>query len=110
MSLDADFIVDRRRMRRKLTFWRVAAIVLIVLGIAGAAALTGNRNYGFGVRPYIARLTISGLIRGDQNRTEQLDRLARSNLARAVIVHVDSPGGTTAGSEQLFNALARVRE
>src|SRR5689334_16799806 len=110
MSLDADFIVDRRRMRRKLTFWRVAAIVLIVLGIAGAAVLSGTRNYGFGVRPYIARLTISGLIRGDQNRTEQLDRLARSSLVRAVIVHVDSPGGTTAGSEQLFNALARVRD
>ena len=109
MSLDADFIVDRRRMRRKLTFWRVAAIALVVLGIAGAAALSGNRTYGWGVRPYIARLTISGLIRGDQNRTEQLDRLARSTLARAVIVHVDSPGGTTAGSEQLFNALARVR-
>jgi protease-4 len=98
-------------MRRKLTFWRVATIVLIVLGIAGAAAVSGTRNYyGLGVRPYIARLTISGLIRGDQNRTEQLDRLARSTLARAVIVHVDSPGGTTAGSEQLFNALARVRE
>jgi protease IV len=110
MSLDADFIVDRRRMRRKLTFWRAAAIVLVVLGIAGAAALSGNRAYGWGVRPYIARLTISGLIRGDQNRTEQLDRLARSTLARAVIVHVDSPGGTTAGSEQLFNALARLRE
>jgi protease IV len=110
MSLDADLIVDRRRMRRKLSFWRVATIVLIVLGIAGAAALSTNRNYGFGVRPYIARLTISGLIRGDQYRTEQLDRLARSTLARAVIVHVDSPGGTTAGSEQLFNALARVRE
>jgi protease-4 len=110
MSLDADLIVDRRRMRRKLTFWRVAAIVLIVLGIAGAAALSGNRNYGLGVRPYIARLTISGLIRGDQYRTEQLDRLARSTLARAIIVHIDSPGGTTAGSEQLFNALARVRE
>jgi protease IV len=110
MSLDADLIVDRRRMRRKLSFWRVATIVLIVLGIAGAAALTANRTYGFGLRPYIARLTISGLIRGDQNRTEQLDRLARSSLVRAVIVHVDSPGGTTAGSEQLFNALARVRD
>jgi protease-4 len=97
-------------MRRKLSFWRVATIILIVLGIAGLAALTGSRNYGFGVRPYIARLTFSGLIRGDQNRTEQLDRLARSSVVRAVIVHVDSPGGTTAGSEQLFNALARVRE
>jgi protease-4 len=110
MSLDADLIVDRRRMRRKLSFWRVATIVLIVLGIAGAAAALGSRAHGFGVRPYIARLTISGLIRGDQYRTEQLDRLARSTVVRAVIVHVDSPGGTTAGSEQLFNALARVRE
>jgi protease-4 len=110
MSLDADLIVDRRRMRRKLSFWRVATIVIIVLGLAGAVALSGSRNYGFGVRPYIARVTFSGLIRGDQNRTEQLDRLARSALVRAVIVHVDSPGGTTAGSEQLFNALAGVRE
>ncbi|MGN6749309.1 MAG: signal peptide peptidase SppA [Xanthobacteraceae bacterium] len=110
MSLDADLIVDRRRMRRKLSFWRVATFVLIVLAIAGAAVLSGNRSGSLGVRPYIARLTISGLIRGDQNRAEQLDRLARSALVRAVILHVDSPGGTTAGSEQLFNALGRVRE
>jgi protease-4 len=110
MSLDADLIVDRRRMRRKLSFWRVATFTLIVIGIAGAAALVGNRSSAFGVRPYIARVTFSGLIRGDQNRTEQLDRLAKSTVARAVIVHVDSPGGTTAGSEQLFTALSRLRE
>jgi protease IV len=110
MSLDADLIVDRRRMRRKLTFWRAAAIGVIVLGIAAAAAMAGNRIRGFGVRPYIARVTISGLIRGDQDRVEQLDRLAQSSLARAVIVHVDSPGGTTAGSEQLFDSLSRIRE
>jgi protease IV len=110
MSLDADLIVDRRRMRRRLTFWRAIAIGVIVLGIAAAAAVSGNRIRGFGVRPYIARVTISGLIRGDQDRVEQLDRLAKSSLARAVIVHVDSPGGTTAGSEQLFDSLSRLRE
>ena len=110
MSLDADLIVDRRRMRRRLTFWRATTIAVIVLGIAGAAALASNRIRGLGVRPYIARVTISGLIRGDQDRVEQLDRLAKSSLARAVIVHVDSPGGTTAGSEQLFDSLSRLRE
>jgi protease IV len=110
MSLDADLIVDRRRMRRKLTFWRATAIGVIVLGIAAAAAMAGNRVRGFGVRPYIARVTISGLIRGDQDRVEQLERLGQSSLARAVIVHVDSPGGTTAGSEQLFDSLSRLRE
>ncbi len=110
MSLDADLIVDRRRLRRKLTFWRVLAIVVVVVGIAGAAALAGNRIGVFGVRPYIARVTISGLIRGDQDRVRQLDLLGNSALARAVIVHVDSPGGTTAGSEQLFDSLSRLRE
>jgi len=110
MSLDADLIVDRRRMRRKLTFWRVIVIAVIVLVIAGVALLGSNRMGFTGVRPYIARVTISGLIRGDQDRVEALDRLAKSRLARAVIVHVDSPGGTTAGSEQLFGSLSRLRE
>jgi protease-4 len=109
MSLDADLIADRRRMRRKLTFWRVTAVVVIVLGLAGAAVATSPRSGLFGVRPYIARVTISGLIRGDRERAEQLERLGRSTLARAVILHVDSPGGTTAGSEQLFDSLSRLR-
>jgi protease-4 len=109
MSLDADLIADRRRIRRKLTFWRVTAIALIILAIAGIGVITSNRTGLIGVRPYIARVTISGLIRGDRERVEQLDRLGRSSTARAVIVHVDSPGGTTAGSEQLFDSLSRLR-
>ena len=110
MSLDADQIVDRRRMRRKLTFWRVIAIGVIVLAVAGAAALGSNRAGFTGVRPYIARVTVEGLIRGDRDRVQAIDRLARSSLARAVIVHVDSPGGTTAGSEQLYDSLTRLRD
>ncbi len=110
MSLDADLIVDRRRMRRKLTFWRVIAIGVIVLAVAGVAALGSNRAGFTGVRPYIARVTIEGLIRGDRDRVQALDRLTRSSLARAVIVHVDSPGGTTAGSEQLYDSLSRLRD
>ncbi len=110
MSLDADLIVDRRRMRRKLTFWRVFSIALIVLAIGGAAAALSSRTGVFRGRAYIARVTIEGLIRGDQDRVRQLDQLARSSTARAVIVHVDSPGGTTAGSEQLFDSLSRLRD
>src|ERR1700691_4509961 len=98
MSLDADSIVDRRRMRRKLTFWRVLAVVVIVLAVVGAAALLGNRTGCAGAGAYIARVSISGLIRDDAERVQQFDRLAKSTAARAVIVHIDSPGGTTAGS------------
>jgi protease-4 len=109
MSVDPDLIVDRRRLRRKLSFWRVVAIGLILLGIAAAAAAVSHRN-GLVGAPYIARVTISGLIRDDEERVRQLDRLARAANVKAVILHVDSPGGTTAGSEQLFDALGRVRD
>jgi len=110
MTLDADVIVDRRRMRRKLTFWRVLAVVVIILAVIGAAGLVGNRTGFVGAGAYIARVSITGLIRDDQERVLQLDHLAKSRTARAVIVHIDSPGGTTAGSEQLYDSLMRLKE
>jgi protease-4 len=108
MSLDADAIVDRRRLRRKLTFWRVSALVIAVLAIAGAVIVwvPGARlTAGAGI---IARIKIQGLIRNNRDRVEALERLARSRV-RAVIVHIDSPGGTTAGSQQLYDSLRALQ-
>jgi protease-4 len=112
MSLDADTIVDRRRMRRKLTFWRVVAVVVAIAALVAAAAAL--RAPGTGLitgEPggAIARVLITGLIRSDQERVEALERLAKSR-APAVILHINSPGGTTAGSEQLHEALMRLKQ
>jgi protease-4 len=108
MSLDADTIVDRRRMRRKLTFWRVVAFGVAVLAVVSVGLLAA-RESGLVSSGSIARVRISGLIRGNQERVEAIEKLAKSR-ARAVILHMDSPGGTTAGSEQLHDALLRLRE
>jgi protease-4 len=108
MSLDADAIVDRRRMRRKLTFWRVSARLIALLALVGLAAafVPGSRLVAPGA--YIARIKVQGLIRGNQDRVAAIERLAKSR-ARAVIVHIDSPGGTTAGSEQLYDSLRALQ-
>jgi protease-4 len=110
MSLDADAIVDRRRVRRKLTFWRAIAVVAIIVAVVAAGTLVSRRTGFGGAGAYIARVTITGLIRDDADRVQQLERLAQSTTARAVIVHVDSPGGTTAGSEELYDSLMRLKE
>jgi protease-4 len=109
MSLDADLIVDRRRMRRKLTFWRTIAVLVAIVAVVGGAYVVGNRGR-LTVTPgsSVARITIEGLIRASRQRTQALDRLSRSN-AKAVIVHINSPGGTVAGSEELYNALLKVK-
>ena len=110
MSLETDHIVDRRRMRRKLTFWRVVAVLIAIIAVVGVAG--AFRGSGSALVPpitsQISRVTIQGIIRGDQERTRALDNLARSGATRAVLVHIDSPGGTTAGSEELHDALRRV--
>ena len=109
MPLDPDAIVDRRRMRRKLTFWRVGAVAIAIIAVAGFAWRSLPSG---GLSPsgdYIARIKVQGLIRNNQERVDALDRLARSP-ARAVIVRVDTPGGTTAGAEQLYDALRRLQE
>jgi protease-4 len=108
MSFDADAIVDRRRMRRKLTFWRVSAILVVLLAVVGASVVLIPGSRFLPTTAAIARIKVQGLIRGNQNRVEALERLGNSR-ARAVIVHIDSPGGTTAGSEQLFQSLRQLQ-
>ncbi len=108
MSLEADAIVDRRRLRRKLTFWRASALVILLLAVAGAifVLVPGARLVPSG--RYIARIHITGLIRDNRDRVEAITRLAKSH-AKAVIVHINSPGGTTAGSQQLYDALSALQ-
>jgi protease-4 len=105
---DADQIVDRRRLRRKLTFWRVLTVLVAIAAIGAVVAVSRQGSLTGTTSGSIARVTISGLIRGNQERVEALERLGNSSV-RAVIVHIDSPGGTTAGSEQLYDSLMRLK-
>jgi protease IV len=108
MSFDADLIVDRRRMRRKLTFWRVVTVLVVIVAVVGAGLAFSNRGAITGPGGGIARVNIEGLIRGSRERSEALKRLAESNV-KAVIVHISSPGGTVAGSEELYDSLVKVK-
>src|SRR4051812_7934741 len=110
MSLDTDLIVDRRRMRRKLTFWRVLAVLVAIVAVVVVTTTVARRGGTSALSAggdYIARVKITGLIRNDQERVDSLEKLAKSS-AKGVVVHIDSPGGTTAGSEQLHNSLRLV--
>src|SRR5450432_417870 len=109
MSLDSDVIVDRRRIRRKLTFWRVVSALVAIAAITTVAVMISPSGRGtLTTSGTIARIHIEGLIRSDNDRVEALERLEKSQAA-AVVVHINSPGGTTAGSEQLYDALVRLK-
>jgi protease-4 len=110
MSLDADLLIDRRRLKRRVSLWRGLA----VLAAAGLLfALLSTRDDPTGMLPggrHVARLPVSGFIAEDRKLEEALDRVGRDDRVRAVLVAIDSPGGSVAGGEALHAALARLAE
>jgi protease-4 len=109
MALDPDLIVDRRRLRRKLAFWRVAGILaLIAVVLAIGWATTTRTGPVAGIGGHVARVSISGFITYNRPLLRLLDQLAENNQVRAVVLQIDSPGGSTAGSEALYAAIRRV--
>jgi protease-4 len=109
MSLDVDALVDRRRLRRKLAFWRLVGVLAAVAVIFWAFATSESNTYFGTGSPHIARVTVGGLIRTDRARLDLLDRIGKSG-AEAVIISINSPGGTVAGAEQLYDGIRRLAE
>jgi protease-4 len=96
--------LDRRRLKRRLIFWRSVAVLALVV-----AAVAGLRGVGLPVgRAHLERLSVNGLITEDRKVTEAVDKLADNPEVKALIVSVDSPGGSVAGGETLHDAIARV--
>ncbi|MEQ1952031.1 signal peptide peptidase SppA [Mesorhizobium sp. CN2-181] len=105
MATTADDLIDRRRLRRKLTFWRVAALLVAAIAIVGTTmALYGTEFAGKSVN-HIAKVRIEGTILEDEALLTLLDDISKAPTVKGVILSIDSPGGTTAGGEAIFDAV-----
>jgi protease-4 len=106
MISEAELIVDRRRLKRSLTWWRIAAVLLAIGAIAALVWTPGLKSF----ENHIARIRIDGLITGDQPTLDLLKQVSESNKVKGVILRIDSPGGTTAGSEAVYEAVRKINE
>ena len=78
-------IAERRRIRRKLSFWRVFTFLFIALAIVLLWLLaTGGNLSDNKERDHIARIEISGLITDDRELLERLDRIAKKDSVKVL--------------------------
>lgn len=109
MTLEADLLLDRRRLKSRLLRWRVLAVVLGALALG--ALLPGGMSHGLvpGLGgEYVSRLEIRGTITEDRRVLQALERVRRDDNARALILSIDSPGGSVVGGQSLHDALRRL--
>ena len=110
MVLDAESVIDRRRLKRRLTMWRIAAVMLGLL-LIGALLLSDKQVAATaGILPHIARVDISGVITDDRKMSELLDKVGKADQVKAVILDINSPGGTTTGGEAMYAAVRRLAD
>jgi protease-4 len=107
MALEVDLLLDRRRLKRRLIVWRTIAVLACVfafLGVLHGAGLGGGKG------PHVARLNLSGIITEDRKLLDAIRAVGRDSSAKAMIVSINSPGGTVSGGEALYRAISGVAE
>jgi protease-4 len=104
MALDVDLLLDRRRLKRRLILWRTLAVIAGVI-----AVLAGLRGAGLGGGlPHIARLNVNGIITEDHKLLDAVHAAGEDSNVKALIVSIDSPGGSVSGGEALYHVISGV--
>ncbi|RJT40320.1 signal peptide peptidase SppA [Mesorhizobium waimense] len=108
MALRADDLIDRRRLRRKLTFWRVAALGVAAAALIALSAWVYNDDFTGSAVDHIAKVRIEGTITEDEDLIKRLETIRQSAKVKGVILSIDSPGGTTVGGESIFEEVRKL--
>lgn len=106
MTFQGDWMVDRRRLKWRLTAWQIIAVAAIV----AAAVVVLRFSLDIGRGPQIARVDVKGIISDSPDRAKILANLADSDSVKAVIVRINSPGGTVVGGESIYKQLRAIAQ
>lgn len=106
MRISPDIILEKEKLKNKLNIWKIITLLLLIVLFSTLFANNDNVSSS----EYIARINITGLIEEDSKRAEKIRRIADNKRIKAVLIKINSGGGTTYGSEELYNALKYVAD
>lgn len=111
MAINADDIIDRRQLRKKVSFWRILTFCIAGLALIGLV-IFGARNTLFSGAggDHIARIKITGVITNDEPMLKLLKKVKDEDKIKAVILNISSPGGSTVGGEAMYEAVRELAE
>ena len=109
MAFETETVLDRRRLRRRLSVWRALAVIAGLLAF-GLAVFASAEGVGLAGGKQIARVSVEGFISENRDQLKLLKQLAENKQVAAVILFINSPGGTTTGGEALFTAIRELAQ
>ncbi len=105
----SDLLIDRKRLKQQLMQWRTIALIAILGSLAFYfSGVGGGKAVHMAEQDYIAQITIEGVMEDDAKRDEMLKDVLDDSHAKAVLLRLDSPGGTTFAGEEIYLQLRAI--
>lgn len=108
MPLSADTLLDRLYLKTQITRWRLIAIIAVVMTLV---VVLNRHTSGSPIETdHIARVTLEGVISDDIKRDELFQDLRDNPRVKAVLVRLDTPGGSAVAGVEVFNQLREIAQ
>jgi protease-4 len=108
MALNADTLLDRIHLKTQARRWRMVALVACLLMVFVLTDDFFSLKQDVIGEGYIARFTVDNIILDDPKRQKLLQKIAADEQIKALILRIDSPGGSTVGSEELYMNIKEI--
>ncbi|MFD0917066.1 signal peptide peptidase SppA [Pseudahrensia aquimaris] len=110
MTTDIDHILDRRSLRKKVSFWRIAALLAFAAVVLALLSSLGVFKGAATAVDHIARVEIEGTITENRKLLQLIKEVEDNDNVKGVVLVIDSPGGTTVGGEAIYEAVRNLTE
>jgi protease IV len=107
MSIIPDLMFERDKLREQIRRWKWLFLVILLILVV---FITKDTNVSPNNKEIIARIRIEGVIDHDKDLTKKLKEIGDNPRIKAVLLHVDSPGGVAYAGENLYIELKRLSE
>lgn len=113
MNINPDYLIERRRNKNQLIRWKIISLILIVTTLLAVGKKIPHNNL-FGsikenrAKDHIVSVRIEEIIQEDPDIIKKLNDIAEDKKVRAVLLGINSPGGSSVGAEMLYNAVRKI--
>lgn len=105
--MDPNYSIERRVHKNQIIRWKMFSVFLITV-LAALFVARGYSDSHLFKKEYIGSVLIDELIYEDNRRDENLEKLAETEEIKALIVKVNTGGGTATGSEKIYHILRKI--
>lgn len=94
---------------REYRLWLAKIVTLVVLTFVFIPLLAGVLSVAKSDGPRVSVVELVGVIEDSSEVLKELYHAARDKDVKAIVLRIDSPGGAVAPSEEVFNAVRRLK-